>query len=62
MDEVCMNEDLFQTPVNHAYKCSSVDLGQLTGTNSTTADVVIREFELQAFNVDSGDFSPGRQF
>lgn len=59
VDKVSLTQDFFQTPINHAYKCSSVDLGQLTGSNSTTADVVIKEFELQAFDLDSGNFSPG---
>lgn len=60
VDRVSTSQDLFQSPVNHAYKCSSVDLGQLVGANLTTADIVIREFELQAFYLDDGNFSPGK--
>lgn len=60
VDRVTASQDLFQCPIDHAYKCSSVELGQLLGANSTTAHIVIRMFELQAFTLDNGDFSPGK--
>ena len=58
------SETLFKTQLQRAYKCSHVDIKDLTAANvSATAMVNIEEFELQAFSFsDNSSFDACKLF